>query len=283
MARGGMTAKRPIALTIAGSDSGGGAGVQADIKTFAALGIHGASAIAAITAQNTLGVSLVEPTRPAVLRDQIDAVLADFDVAAIKVGMLASAANARVVAGALLSDALKRSHDGRPMRAPFLVLDPVLAATTGDALSGAGLLEALREKLFARVDLLTPNLAEAATLLDCAEARDEAEMIAQGEALRALGPLAVLMKGGHLPGAEAVDWLIARDGRRRYAGPRIVSANTHGTGCTLSSAIAAYVVRGADLGEAVSQAKEFVAAAILAGRDVTLGAGAGPVLPMALR
>ena len=282
MGRVDVTGKRPIALTIAGSDSGGGAGVQADIKTFAALGVHGASAIAAITAQNTMGVGLVEPTRPAVLRAQIDAVLADFDVAAIKVGMLASAANARVVVEALLSDALKRGRDGRAMRAPFLVLDPVLAATTGDALSGAGFLDALRDKVFARVDLLTPNLAEAAALLDGDEARDEGDMIAQGEALRALGPLAVLMKGGHMPGAEAVDWLISREGLRRFAGPRIVSANAHGTGCVLSSAIAAYVVRGAPLEEAVSKAKDFVAAAILAGRDVTLGAGAGPVLPMPL-
>ena len=277
-----MSAKRPIALSIAGSDSGGGAGVQADLKTFAALGVHGACAIAAITAQNTQGVALVAPTRPAVLRAQIEAVLADFEVAAIKIGMLATAGNVRAVVEALGSDALKRGRDARPLRAPFVVLDPVLAATTGDALSGEGFIAAVRDMLMARADLLTPNVPEAAALIDCAPARNEGEMIKQGEALRSMGPLAVLMKGGHLPGDEAVDWLITRDARRRFSRPRIVGANTHGTGCVLSSAIAAMVTRGAPLDEAVGGAKDFVAMAIRAGGEVTLGAGVGPILPIRL-
>ncbi len=278
-----MTAKLPIALTIAGSDSGGGAGVQADLRTFAALGVYGASAIAAITAQNTLGVTLVEPTRPRALQAQIAAVLADFDVAAVKIGMLASAANVRAVSRALMLDALTRGHSGRPLTSPFVVLDPVLAATSGDSLSGGGFIEALREVLLPRVDCLTPNLAEAAALLDAPLAASEDEMLRQAEGLLALGPRAVLMKGGHLEGAEAVDWLMTREARRRYSSPRVASRNTHGTGCTLSSAIAAGIVLGATLEEAVGQAKVFVGAAIERGRDVRLGEGAGPLLQSALR
>ena len=273
-----MTAKLPIALTIAGSDSGGGAGVQADLRTFAALGVYGASAIAAITAQNTLGVTLVEPTRPRALQAQIAAVLADFDVAAVKIGMLASAANVRAVSRALMLDALTRGHSGRPLTSPFVVLDPVLAATSGDSLSGGGFIEALREVLLPRVDCLTPNLAEAAALLGAPLAASEDAMLHQAEALLDLGPRAVLMKGGHLAGDEAVDWLVTREARRRYAAPRIASANTHGTGCTLSSAIAACIVLGATLEEAVARAKAFVVEAIDRGRVPKLGEGAGPLL-----
>ncbi len=193
-------ARTPIALTIAGSDSGGGAGIQADLRTFAALGVYGASAITALTAQNTLGVRAIHIVPPDIVRAEIDAVLEDFDVAAIKIGMLASAAIAEAVAGALAGSA-------------FVVYDPVLAASSGDALAGTGLIEAVRAKLLRRIDCLTPNLPEAAALLGGAEATSEADMIEQGQALRALGPRAVLMKGGHLDGPDAVDLLHHRRGR----------------------------------------------------------------------
>ncbi len=258
-------ARTPIALTIAGSDSGGGAGIQADLRTFAALGVYGASAITALTAQNTLGVRAIHIVPPDIVRAEIDAVLEDFDVAAIKIGMLASAAIAEAVAGALAGSA-------------FVVYDPVLAASSGDALAGTGLIEAVRAKLLRRIDCLTPNLPEAAELLGGAEATSEADMIEQGQALRALGPRAVLMKGGHLDGPDAVDLLITAEGVRRFVAPRIASANTHGTGCTLSSAIAAYIVNGAPLAEAVAAAKAFVREAIERGAKATLGAGPGPLL-----
>jgi hydroxymethylpyrimidine/phosphomethylpyrimidine kinase len=259
------SARTLIALTIAGSDSGGGAGIQADLKTFAALGVHGASAITALTAQNTLGVRAIHVVPPGVVRAQIDAVLEDFDVAAIKIGMLASAAIAEAVADALAGRA-------------FVVYDPVLAATSGDALAGAGFVAAVRAKLLPRVDCLTPNLPEAAALLGASEAASEADMIEQGRALTALGPRAVLMKGGHLDGPDAVDLLITPEGVRRFVAPRIASANTHGTGCTLSSAIAAHIVIGASLPEAIAAAKTFVRAAIERGAKANLGAGPGPLL-----
>ena len=271
--------KLPIALTVAGSDSGAGAGVQADLRTFAAFGVYAASAITAITAQNTVGVTLVHPMPPAVLSAQIEAVLQDFNVRAIKIGMLADAANVKALVQTLLKDALRRSHDGRPLKAPFVVLDPVLAASTGQTLAETGLVPALRDRLLPRLDCLTPNLAEAAALLGTGQAADEATMITQGEALLELGPRAVLMKGGHLAGEQAVDWLvISSEEKMRFAGPRLASPNTHGTGCTLSSAIAAQIVLGASLEDAIGEAKAFVSDSIARGRDVALGEGAGPLL-----
>ncbi len=266
------SARTPIALTIAGSDSGGGAGVQADLKTFAALGVYGASAITALTAQNTRGVQAIHAVPPDIVSAQIDAVLDDFAVAAIKIGMLASAAIAEAVAESLLVCVA-----GEGSR-PFVVYDPVLAASSGDALAGAGFIDAIRARLLALVDCLTPNLPEAGALLGAAEAESEADMVAQGRALLALGPRAVLMKGGHLAGAEAVDLLVTTDAVHRFAAPRIASPNTHGTGCTLSSAIAAYIVLGRPLPDAVSAAKAFVRAAIERGAAAHLGAGPGPLL-----
>ena len=184
-----MTRRTPVALTIAGSDSGAGAGIQADLRTFAALGVYGASAITALTAQNTLGVRTVHAVPPDVVRAQIAAVLDDFRVAAIKIGMLASGEIAEAVSGGLPGGA-------------FVVYDPVLAASSGDPLAGAGFVPGVRTKLLPLVDCLTPNLPEAAALLGAAEAASEAEMIEQGHALLALGPRAVLMKGGHLDGAD---------------------------------------------------------------------------------
>jgi hydroxymethylpyrimidine/phosphomethylpyrimidine kinase len=313
-----MSERTPIALTIAGSDSGGGAGIQADLKTFAALGVHGASAITAITAQNTCGVSAIHLAPPEIVIAQIDAVLADFNVAAIKIGMLGSAAIAiaEAVAGRLappllpLREKVSResatdegsrrealtsgrltaptphpqplSRKGRG-EAPFLVSDPVMIASSGDALAGEGFVAAIKAHLLPLVDCLTPNLPEAAALLGAPVAVSEAEMIRQGETLLALGPRAILMKGGHLDGGEAVDLLVTAEGVHRFAAPRLASLNLHGTGCTLSSAIVAHMVLGAALPDAVAAAKDFVRAAIERGRDVALGVGAGPLLQSPLR
>ncbi len=262
-----------IALTIAGSDSGGGAGVQADLKTFAALGIYGASAITALTAQNTRGVRAMHLAPAAIVKAQIAAVVEDFDVAAIKIGMLGSDEIARVVSESL------RTLAGQ---SPFLVYDPVLAASSGDSLVGAGFLDAIRAHLLPLLDLLTPNLAEAAALLGRGAARDESGMIEQGQALLALGPRAVLMKGGHLDG-DAVDILVTSDAIQSFSARRIASANLHGTGCTLSSAIAAHVALGLDLASAVVEAKAFTRASIENARTHTLGHGAGPLLQFPLR
>jgi hydroxymethylpyrimidine/phosphomethylpyrimidine kinase len=306
-----LNAQAPIALTIAGSDSGGGAGIQADLKTFAALGVYGASAITALTAQNTLGVRAVHPTPPDIVRAQIDAVLQDFEVAAIKIGMLANAEIVEAVAATLHSSLAgeesgvrgsnasgKAMQSGAPssgwLRPPpspargdgrksFIIYDPVMAASSGTALAAAGFGAVVRARLLPLVDCLTPNLPEAAALLGVAHAVSEAEMVEQGEALLALGPRAVLMKGGHLGGDEAADLLIRAEGVDRFAAPKIASPNTHGTGCTLSSAIAAHVVLGTALVDAVAAAKAFVREAIERGAEARLGAGAGPLLQMTLR
>jgi hydroxymethylpyrimidine/phosphomethylpyrimidine kinase len=272
----GVTQRVPMALSIAGSDSGGGAGIQADLKTFAALGVYAASVVTALTAQNTRGVRAIHYPPPGIVGAQIEAVLEDFAVAAIKIGMLGNAEIANVVAESLLPWG-EGGPKGR-MRA-FVIYDPVMVASSGDALSGAGFGTAIRQALLPLVDCLTPNLAEAATLLLGEPiARSEADMARQGAALLNLGPRAVLMKGGHLEGDEAVDLLVTKDTIRRFAAPRLASQNLHGTGCTLSSAIAANIVLGAPLPEAVAAAKAFVRKAIERGQDVTLGAGAGPLV-----
>jgi hydroxymethylpyrimidine/phosphomethylpyrimidine kinase len=274
-----VTARAPIALTIAGSDSGGGAGIQADLKTFAALGVHGASAVTALTAQNTRGARSIHFAPPAIVRAQIDAVFEDFDVKAIKIGMLGSAEVVAVVAESLGRFLPPQGGKGS---ARFVIYDPVMIASSGDALAGAGFVAAVKARLLPLVDCLTPNLAEAAALIGEGVAAGEEEMAAQGRALLALGPRAVLMKGGHLAGDEAVDLLVTAAGVRRFAAPRLASPNLHGTGCTLSSAIAARIALGADLAEAVATAKAFVRAAIERGRDVKLGEGPGPLIQIPL-
>jgi hydroxymethylpyrimidine/phosphomethylpyrimidine kinase len=271
----GVTQRLPIALTIAGSDSGGGAGIQADLKTFAAFGVYGASVITALTAQNTRGVRAIHYAPPAIVAAQIAAVLEDFAVAAIKIGMLGSAQIAGVVAERLSRLAADSGA--------FIVYDPVMAASSGDALSGAGFVDAIAHELLPLVDCLTPNLAEAAMLLGEPIARSEADMARQGAALLKRGPRAVLMKGGHLDSDEAIDLLVREEAVHRFTAPRIASTNLHGTGCTLSSAIAANVVLGASLPEAVPEAKAFVSQAIERARGVTLGAGPGPLMQMNLR
>jgi hydroxymethylpyrimidine/phosphomethylpyrimidine kinase len=253
----------PVALTIAGSDSGGGAGIQADLKTFGALGVYGVSILTALTAQNTRGVFAIHQVPAQFIAAQIDAVLSDFAVAAVKIGMLGSADAIRAV-----GDGLKR-HGAR-----HVVLDPVLAASSGQKLLDDGAMGALRG-LIVSVDLVTPNIPEAAALLGTAPARDESEMKAQAEKLLTLGVRAVLIKGGHGTGAESVDLLVTPDGHERFAALRVATKNTHGTGCTFSSAIAAGLAKGQDLVVAVREAKAYVSATIAAADRLGVGTGRG--------
>jgi hydroxymethylpyrimidine/phosphomethylpyrimidine kinase len=256
----------PVALTVAGSDSGGGAGVQADLKTFSALGVYGASVITALTAQNTKGVSGILDVEPDFIAAQMDAVYSDIRVAATKIGMLSVAAAIEAVAAGLARH-----------RVETVVVDPVMVAASGDPLLKPDAVETLKRVLIPRALVVTPNLAEAAALTGMALARDEAEMRRQGEAILALGPRAVLVKGGHGEGERAVDLLIDRDGVRRFVARRIATANTHGTGCTLSSAITAGLAHGRPLAEAVALAKDYVTRAIAAADELAVGKGRGPV------
>ena len=253
-------------LTIAGSDSGGGAGIQADLKTFAALGCYGMSAITALTAQNTLGVQGIHAVPAEFLRQQIASVLDDIGADAVKIGMLHEPAIVEVVAWAI--DRYRIEH---------VVLDPVMVATSGDRLIAHETVAVLVRELFPRATVVTPNLDEAALLLGRPLERAEGlERAAQD--LLALGARAAMLKGGHLPGDEVAD-LLARPGRTtlRLASPRIASRNVHGTGCTLSSAIAAHLALGHGLDESVRRARAYILGAIGAGADVLTGAGHGPL------
>jgi hydroxymethylpyrimidine/phosphomethylpyrimidine kinase len=254
----------PIAVTIAGSDSSGGAGIEADLKTFSALGVYGAAVVTAVTAQNTSGVFGIHDVPADFISAQIDAVFADLDVGAVKIGMLPGAAAIDVVAKAL--------DRHRPRN---VVLDPVMAATSGERLLRA---DANRLRLLlSRVRLVTPNLAEAAALLDVAPACDDGEMRAQAEKLLAQGVGAVLIKGGHRSGPESVDFLVEGGRCLRLAAPRMATKNTHGTGCTLSSAIAAGLAKGLSLEAAAERAKEYVSAAVAAADRLGVGSGRGPL------
>jgi hydroxymethylpyrimidine/phosphomethylpyrimidine kinase len=254
-----------IAVTIAGSDSGGGAGIQADLKTFSALGVYGASVVTALTAQNTKGVTAIHDVPADFITAQIDAVFSDLRPAAVKIGMLGNAAAIDAVA-----KGLERHH------AHDVVLDPVMIATSGDRLLRDDAIEALR-KLIARARVVTPNLPEAAALLSRAVAADEDEMRRQAELLLGLGAGAVLIKGGHGGGPESVDLLLEGTTFTRFAAPRIDTKNTHGTGCTLSSAIAAGLAKKLLLVDAVGDAKAYVSAAIIAADRLGVGTGHGPV------
>ena len=245
------------ALSIAGSDSGGGAGIQADLKTFAAFGVHCASVITTVTAQNTREVRAIHPVPPDIIAAQINAVLDDFAVAAIKVGMLGSADAIEAVAASL------DGHAARP-----LVLDPVMIATTGACLLPAGALDALVRLLIPRASLLTPNLDEAAALLGEPVAGDEAGMVRQGTAILRMGASAVLIKGGHATGPHSVDVLVSGRTITRFSRPRIAVTRTHGTGCRLSSAITAGLANGDTLADAIEAAKAFVTDAIRHPDDV---------------
>ena len=255
-----------IAVTLAGSDSGGGAGVQADLKTFSALGVYGASVIAALTAQNTTGVTAVHDVPADFVAAQMDAVFSDLAVGAVKIGMLSQPAVIEAVAAGLAR-----------WRQSKVVLDPVMVATSGDRLIAPEAVEVLKRVLIPRALVITPNLPEAGALLDAPTARNEDEMRAQGERLLVLGARAVLIKGGHGEGAESVDLLVEPGALTRLAAARIATRNTHGTGCTLSAAIAAGLAKGLDLAAAVRAAKDYVSAAIAASERLTIGSGHGPV------
>lgn len=266
----------PRVLSIAGSDSGGGAGIQADLKTFAAFGCFGMTAVTALTAQNTLGVRAIHGVPPAMLRDQIDAVMEDMGADAVKVGMLHSPEIVRAVAEAMDRHSLKN-----------IVLDPVMVATSGAVLIDQPAIEVLVLELFPRALLVTPNLDEVALLVG-RPIQNADDMEAAAHQLQAMGARAVLVKGGHLPGDTVMDLLLMASGEKHWMhAPRIHSANTHGTGCTLSSAIAAGLALGQPLREAVEAARSYVRAALVAGAKVRTGAGSGPLnhghAPMAMR
>ena len=256
----------PIALTIAGSDSSGGAGIQADLKTFAALGVYGASVITALTAQNTIGVSGIHRVPADFVTAQIDAVFGDLDIKAVKIGMAVQRATIDAIVAGLARWSPRH-----------VVLDPVMVATSGDHLLARDAVESLRTQLIPLVSLLTPNLPEAAVLLEEPVAADEAAIASQGRRLLALGCRAVLIKGGHGQGSESIDYLF--EGHRTIAlsAPRIATGNTHGTGCSLSSAIAASLAKGEDMETAVRSAKAWISAAILAADRLEVGKGHGPV------
>jgi hydroxymethylpyrimidine/phosphomethylpyrimidine kinase len=256
----------PIALTIAGSDSSAGAGIQADLKTFAALGVYGASVITALTAQNTRGVTAIHAVPAEFVTAQIDAVLSDLSVGAVKIGMLAQSSLIEAVAAGL--DRWKATN---------VVLDPVMVATSGDRLLARDAIDLLRRELLPRARVVTPNLPEAAMLIDADIAADEEAMQAQAERIAALGAEAVLIKGGHAAGPYSVDFLFDGLQMTRYAFKRVATRNTHGTGCTLSAAIAAGLAKGQDLAAATRFAKQYVTDAIAAADRLAVGHGHGPL------
>ncbi|WP_175953407.1 bifunctional hydroxymethylpyrimidine kinase/phosphomethylpyrimidine kinase [Burkholderia sp. BCC0405] len=262
-----MTHPIPNILTIAGSDSGGGAGIQADLKTFSALGAYGASVITALTAQNTRSVTGVHAPDAAFVAAQLDAVFGDIRIDAVKIGMLANAAIVHAVADAL------RRYTPR-----FVVLDTVMISKSSHALLAPDAVDALRDALLPLATVVTPNLPEAAALLNDAPATTEDDMVRQGQALLQTGARAVLMKGGHLPDASASpDWLVEAARIVRLDGARVPVSNTHGTGCTLSSAIAALLPQQPDLESAVREAKIYLTGAIAASGRLDVGHGVGPV------
>ena len=268
--------KYPRILSIAGSDSGGGAGIQADLKTFAALGCYGMTAITALTAQNTLGVRAIHGVPPDMLKSQIDAVMEDLGADAVKIGMLHSAEIVQTVADAIDRHALKN-----------VVLDPVMVATSGAVLIENPAISALVNELFKRVVLVTPNLDEAALLVG-KNLVSEQDMEKAAQELLNKGARAVLLKGGHLAGDVVSDLLLTPNSKPHWMrAPRIHTANTHGTGCTLSSAIAAHLALGCSLLDAVEAARAYVRAALEAGANVRIGAGNGPLnhghAPLAMR
>jgi hydroxymethylpyrimidine/phosphomethylpyrimidine kinase len=256
----------PVAVTIAGSDSSGGAGIQADLKTFAALGVYGASVIAALTAQNTKGVTGIHDVPADFIAQQIDAVFSDLDVNAVKIGMLSQVAAIQAVAQGLSRHKAKN-----------IVLDPVMVATSGDRLLTSEAVAVLRRDLIPRAIVVTPNLLEAAVLTGVSIARNEREMGVQAREILALGARNVLIKGGHSDGAESADLWVGQGEVVRLSVKRIATNNTHGSGCTLSSARAAGLAKGLGLIAAVQEAKAYVTAAIAAADRLTIGHGHGPL------
>jgi len=255
-----------VALTIAGSDSSGGAGIQADLKTFAALGVYGASVLTALTAQNTQGVSAIYDVPAGFIGAQIDAVFSDLAVDAVKIGMLFRTATVEAAAAGLARH-----------RARNIVLDPVTIASSGDSLTSGDVIEVLRGMLIPRALIVTPNLPEAAALTGASLARNEREMEAQAREILSLGARYVLIKGGHGAGDDSVDLLIGEGEVVRLCAKRIATKNTHGTGCTLSAAIAAGLAQGRDVIAAVQEAKAYVTAAIAHADELHIGHGPGPL------
>ncbi|MEM7427178.1 MAG: bifunctional hydroxymethylpyrimidine kinase/phosphomethylpyrimidine kinase [Pseudomonadota bacterium] len=256
----------PAALTIAGSDSGGGAGIQADLKAFSALEVYGCSVLTALTAQNTQAVTGVMDVPADFIAAQIDAVFSDIVVHAVKIGMLSIPETIETVASGL------ERHGARN-----IVLDPVMVAKSGDALLQPHAVAAVRDRLLPLAGVITPNLPEAAALLGTDPVTSAEQMADTARALLDLGPGAVLLKGGHLTGAGSPDILVSQDGVEAFESRRIETANTHGTGCTLSSSIAAGLAKGLSLREAVAAAKTYISAAIAAGDGLGIGKGHGPV------
>lgn len=256
----------PIALTIAGSDSGGGAGVQADIKAMSANGVYAASIITALTAQNTLGVTAIHDVPADFITAQIDAVFSDIDVSAVKIGMLSQPATIEAVSAGL-----------RKWRPRFVVLDPVMVATSGAALIADEAVEVLVRELFPLATLVTPNMQEGARLTGLPVAASDAQMVEQARAILALGANAVLLKGGHATGPLSRDLLLDGEGETWFEAPRIETRNTHGTGCSLSSAIAANLAKGMSLPDAVHDAKHWLTGALRTGDQLNVGKGHGPV------
>lgn len=260
------TLATPIALSIAGSDSGGGAGIQADLKTFSAHGVYGASVITALTAQNTQTVSGIHDVPPQFVVDQLHAVMDDLDVRAIKIGMLSNAAIIEAIARVL------QEYPNIP-----IVLDPVMVAKSGDKLLNSDALSALRDNLCPLSTLLTPNIPEAAILLDLDEAQSAHEIEKQAASLSKINGRSVLLKGGHLESSNSTDTLVHEGKIEQYDFVRIPTKNTHGTGCTLSSAIAAGLAKGKELPDAVNRATRYVHQAILTADKLNIGKGHGPV------
>lgn len=258
--------KRINALTIAGTDPSGGAGIQADLKTFSALGAYGASVITALVAQNTHGVQSVCRVEPDFVVAQLASVLSDVRIDSVKIGMLSESDIVQVVADRLQSASI-----------PWVVLDTVMLAKSGDPLLSPQAVDTLRQQLLPRVSLITPNLPEAAALLECAMACNEDEMCSQGRKLLELGCQAVLIKGGHLSDDESPDWLFTREYEQRFTAPRIATQNTHGTGCTLSAALAALRPRHANWLTTVQAAKQWLQGALEQADSLEVGSGHGPV------
>ena len=257
----------PIVLTIAGSDSGGGAGIQADIKAISATGSYACSVITALTAQNTQGVTGILAIDSDFVEQQLDAVFTDLNIIAVKIGMLSDSNIIHAVANKL-----------QQYQPQFIVVDPVMVATSGDLLLENSAISSLKSALLPLADVITPNLPEAAALLGCAIPQDEAAMAAMIAELRQLGAKSVLLKGGHLEhDASSTDLLIFADQVLRFSTPRINTRNTHGTGCTLSSAIASYLAQGHELSAATKLAKQYITQAISHADELQIGQGHGPV------
>lgn len=255
-----------IAVTVAGSDSGGGAGLQGDLKTFSALGVYGACVVTALTAQSTTGVNAIHDVPPAFVAAQMDAVFSDLRVDAVKIGMLSRAGVIEAVAAGL--DRWRQTR---------VVLDPVMLASSGQRLLAPDAIDVLKRVLIPRAAVLTPNLPEAAALLGTEPAETADEMRAQAEQLLTLGARTIVIKGGHAAGRDSIDLIVDRNGVVALPLERLASRSTHGTGCAFSAAIAAGLAKGLDVEQATRAAKRYVHAAIAAADSLAIGSGPGPV------